>query len=60
MIHTTPWMETAQRLYLGEGFGPRPTRDVPYEAWSSGRDLTLPPEWIGQAFLTYTRPRAAD
>jgi len=53
-IHTTPWMETAQRIYAQFGFVRRPDRDVPYEEWHGGRELDLPSEWIGQAFLAYT------
>jgi predicted N-acetyltransferase YhbS len=52
-IHTTPWMETAQRIYARFGFVRRPDRDVPYDEWNQGRDLELPNEWIGQSFLAY-------
>jgi len=52
MIHTTPWMQTAQRIYTRFGFERRPERDVPYEEWlEEGYDL--PREWIGQPFLAY-------
>ena len=30
IIHTTPWMETAQRIYTRFGFVRRPECDVPY------------------------------
>ena len=33
LIHTTRWMEAAQRLYERLGFVRRPDRDVPYEEW---------------------------
>jgi ribosomal protein S18 acetylase RimI-like enzyme len=52
VIHTTPWMETAQRIYQRFGFERRPDRDVPYEEWLEDTD-DLPPEWIGQSFLAY-------
>lgn len=55
LIHTTPWMENAQRIYARFGFERRADRDVPYEEWCGGRDLALPDEWIGQAFLAYRR-----
>lgn len=53
VIHTTPWMKTAQRIYQGFGFARRPDRDVPYEVWSEEDANDLPPEWIGQPFLAY-------
>ena len=37
MIHTTPWMETAQRIYTRFGFVRRPDRDVPYDEWNEDR-----------------------
>jgi GNAT superfamily N-acetyltransferase len=52
MIHTTPWMQTAQRIYTRFGFVRRPDRDVPYEEWGE-HELDLPDEWIGQPFLAY-------
>jgi ribosomal protein S18 acetylase RimI-like enzyme len=55
LIHTTPWMETAVRMYERLGFGRRPDRDVPYDSWNR-RDYELPPEWIGQPFLAYSNP----
>jgi ribosomal protein S18 acetylase RimI-like enzyme len=54
LIHTTQWMESAQRLYLRFGFERRADRDVPYDVWhdpSSHHDL--PPEWVGATFLAY-------
>jgi len=54
MIHTTPWMETARRMYDRLGFIRRPDRDVQYEQWHSPEIDNLPPEWIGQAFLAYS------
>jgi ribosomal protein S18 acetylase RimI-like enzyme len=53
VIHTTPWMETAQRIYQRFGFVRRPDRDVPYEVWSEGDTRDLPAEWIGQPFVAY-------
>jgi GNAT superfamily N-acetyltransferase len=54
MIHTTPWMETARRMYDRLGFVRRPDRDVPYEEWHRPGIDNLPAEWIGQAFLAYS------
>ena len=63
LIHTTRWMEAAQRLYERLGFVRRPDRDVAYEQWfEPERDHDLPPEWVGASFLAYAftpRPRAA-
>ena len=53
MIHTTPWMETAQRIYTRFGFVRRPDRDVPYDEWNEEEYDDLPAEWTGQAFLAY-------
>jgi ribosomal protein S18 acetylase RimI-like enzyme len=53
VIHTTPWMTTAQRIYERFGFTRRPDRDVPYDVWSEDDTTGLPPEWIGQPFLAY-------
>ena len=53
MIHTTPWMETAQRIYTRFGFVRRPDRDVPYEEWNENQYTDLPEEWTGQSFLAY-------
>jgi GNAT superfamily N-acetyltransferase len=53
MIHTTPWMETAQRIYTRFGFVRRPDRDVPYEEWHEDPDWELASEWIDQPFLAY-------
>jgi ribosomal protein S18 acetylase RimI-like enzyme len=53
VIHTTPWMDVAQRIYARFGFVRRPDRDVPYEVWSEDETTGLPPVWIGQSFLAY-------
>jgi GNAT superfamily N-acetyltransferase len=55
LIHTTPWMETARRMYERLGFERRPDRDVPYEHWNAPPVAGLPAEWVGQAFLAYSR-----
>ncbi len=54
LIHTTPWMVDAHRIYARLGFVRRPDRDVPYETWSAGRDLELDEAWIGEPFLAYS------
>lgn len=54
LIHTTPWMISAQRIYARHGFVWAPDRDVPYDEWHRDRDLLLPDEWIGQPFLAYS------
>jgi GNAT superfamily N-acetyltransferase len=54
IIHTTPWMETARRMYERLGFVRRPDRDVPYEQWNAESIQGLPDAWIGQSFLAYT------
>jgi GNAT superfamily N-acetyltransferase len=53
MIHTTPWMDTARRMYDRLGFVRRPDRDVPYEEWHRPEIDNLPAEWVGQSFLAY-------
>ena len=53
VIHTTPWMNTARRMYERLGFERRPDRDVSYEEWNSPPVDGLPAEWVGQAFLAY-------
>jgi ribosomal protein S18 acetylase RimI-like enzyme len=53
LIHTTPWMDAARRLYGRLGFVRRPERDVPYEVWNASGIDGLPREWIRQAFLAY-------
>jgi predicted N-acetyltransferase YhbS len=55
VIHTTPWMQSAQRLYGRLGFVRSPDRDVPYEHWRTEQsdELVLPPEWVGQPFLAF-------
>jgi ribosomal protein S18 acetylase RimI-like enzyme len=61
MIHTTPWMDTAQRIYTRFGFARRPDRDVLYEVWSEDETTGLPAVWIGQSFLAYAwEPPTAD
>jgi ribosomal protein S18 acetylase RimI-like enzyme len=58
LIHTTPWMQTAQRMYDRLGFVRRPDRDAPYEVWNEDDYADLPAEWIGQAFLAFSwKPR---
>jgi GNAT superfamily N-acetyltransferase len=54
LIHTTPWMVAAHRIYERFGFVRRPDRDVTYESWSANRELELPEEWIGEPFLAYS------
>jgi ribosomal protein S18 acetylase RimI-like enzyme len=54
MIHTTPWMEAARRMYERLGFTRRPDRDVPPEVWNDPPDESLPAEWTGQSFLAYS------
>jgi len=53
LIHTTPWMERAQRMYERFGFVRRPDRDAAYEVWNDADYPDLPPEWVGQAFLAF-------
>jgi ribosomal protein S18 acetylase RimI-like enzyme len=54
VIHTTPWMAAARRMYERLGFVRRPERDVPYEEWHGEGGFDLPTAWVGQAFLSYT------
>ncbi len=54
LIHTTPWMRQARRIYDRFGFVRRPDRDAPYEVWHDDRELQLPSEWVGQPFLAYS------
>jgi ribosomal protein S18 acetylase RimI-like enzyme len=54
IIHTTPWMPVARRMYERLGFRRRPDRDVPYAMWNDPPVDGLPEEWIGQSFLAYT------
>jgi hypothetical protein len=57
LIHTTQWMEAAQRLYARLGFVRRPDRDVRYEEWfDADAAPDLPPEWIDVRFLAYSGP----
>jgi ribosomal protein S18 acetylase RimI-like enzyme len=60
VIHTTPWMDAAQRIYARFGFVRRPDRDVPYAVWSEDDTTDLPPEWIGRPFLAYAWSRSED
>ena len=54
LIHTTRWMEPAQRLYERLGFVRRRDRDVPYSEWfDPARDHDLPRAWNGVSFLAY-------
>lgn len=55
MIHTTPWMDVARGMYERMGFVRRPDRDVPYEDWGGPGVDDLPPEWVGQPFLAFSR-----
>jgi ribosomal protein S18 acetylase RimI-like enzyme len=58
IIHTTQWMEAAQRLYSRLGFVRRPDRDVPQASWHDPeRDHDLPEVWHGARFLAYEGPR---
>ena len=55
IIHTTQWMEAAQRLYERLGFVRREDRDVSQSGWyEPERDHDLPPEWQGAKFLAYS------
>jgi hypothetical protein len=54
MIHTTQWMDAAQRLYARLGFMRRPDRDVPYPEWLDDDVADLPAEWVGVPFLAYS------
>ena len=54
LIHTTRWMDAAQRLYERLGFVRRRDRDVPYSEWfDPARDHDLPRAWNGVSFLAY-------
>jgi GNAT superfamily N-acetyltransferase len=55
MIHTTPWMPNARRLYDQLGFVRCPERDVAYDEWRSEQEagIDLPQAWVGQPFLAY-------
>lgn len=57
VIHTTPWMDAARRMYNRLGFARRPDRDVPPEVWNDPPIDELPVEWIGQSFLAYVKAR---
>jgi ribosomal protein S18 acetylase RimI-like enzyme len=54
VIHTTTWMDAAQRMYERLGFVRRPDRDVPYEEWNAASIDGLPDAWRGQPFLAYS------
>jgi predicted N-acetyltransferase YhbS len=53
IIHTTRWMEAAQRMYARLGFVRRPDRDVDESGWRVP-SVELPPEWSGEVFLAYS------
>jgi GNAT superfamily N-acetyltransferase len=55
VIHTTPWMPNARRLYDQLGFVRWPERDVAYDEWREEQDagIDLPAAWVGQPFLAY-------
>jgi len=58
LIHTTPWMERAQRMYERFGFVRRPDRDATFEVWNEENYPDLPAEWVEQAFLAFIwKPR---
>jgi ribosomal protein S18 acetylase RimI-like enzyme len=54
VIHTTPWMPAARRMYERMGFVRQPDRDVPDTEWNARSIPGLPAEWVGQPFLAYT------
>lgn len=54
VIHTTQWMDAAQRLYARLAFTRRPDRDIHHPDWLDGDVTDLPDEWIGAAFLAYS------
>jgi ribosomal protein S18 acetylase RimI-like enzyme len=54
IIHTTRWMEAAQRMYERLGFVRRPDRDVPYAEWNDPPVDDLPAAWIAEAFLGFS------
>jgi ribosomal protein S18 acetylase RimI-like enzyme len=56
VIHTTQWMDAAQRLYARLGFTRRPDRDVAYPDWLDDDVSDLPREWVGVPFLAYSSP----
>jgi ribosomal protein S18 acetylase RimI-like enzyme len=56
LIHTTQWMEAAQRLYARLGFTRTPARDVAYREWLGAGVADLPDEWVGVPFLAYRWP----
>ncbi len=56
IIHTTPWMVAARRMYERLGFVRRPDRDAPYEEWNAPPIEGVPDVWIGQPFLAYSAP----
>ena len=56
IIHTTRWMEAAQRMYDRLGFVRRPDRDVEYDEWFQP-EWKIPSEWIGEPFLAYAYMR---
>jgi ribosomal protein S18 acetylase RimI-like enzyme len=53
IIHTTRWMDAAQRIYARLGFVRRPDRDVDESGWRVP-SVELPAEWRGEVFLAYS------
>jgi GNAT superfamily N-acetyltransferase len=55
VIHTTPWMPDARRLYDRLGFVRCRERDVAYDDWREEQDagIDLPSAWVDQPFLAY-------
>jgi len=53
VIHTTRWMQTAQRMYERFGFVRTPARDATYEQWNTPPFADVPDAWIGESFLAY-------
>jgi ribosomal protein S18 acetylase RimI-like enzyme len=56
VIHTTKWMQAAQRMYDRIGFVRLPDRDVAYDEWFQP-EWKIPSEWIGEPFLAYAYNR---
>jgi predicted N-acetyltransferase YhbS len=53
IIHTTRWMEAAQRMYERLGFKRRPDRDVDESGWRVPA-MELPEAWSNEVFLAYS------
>jgi ribosomal protein S18 acetylase RimI-like enzyme len=61
LIHTTQWMESAQRLYDRLGFERTPRLDATYETWFDPvRMADLPPVWVGVPFMAYVYDAAGS